>query len=61
MLLSRQRASKKKDKDAYKYSPHRRSSTNYVKLNKMIHSNSKYINVPHGIPDHLKRSTYGDR
>lgn len=24
-------------------------------ISKMIHSNSKYLTVPHGIPDHLKQ------
>ena len=55
MLLSRQKQFRSK-KDLAKYSPQRKSNTNMRKLNNMIHSNSKYLTVPHGIPDHLKKN-----
>ena len=34
-----------------KYSPHKKSTRDLNELSKMVHSNSKYLSVPHGVPD----------
>jgi hypothetical protein len=48
-------------KDSQKYSPNRKSHANVKKLNNMIFNNAKYLSVPHGIPDHLKKSGQSDK
>lgn len=53
MLLQRQLANKRKDK----FSPNKRGHTNVRKLTNMISNNQRYLSVPHGIPEHLKKST----
>jgi hypothetical protein len=62
MLLSRQKLMKGSNaKDQQKYSPTRKVPTNVKKLNNMIYGNAKYLSVPHGIPDHLKKSNQFDK
>ena len=36
---------------------HKRNPNEMKKLYNMINSNTKYLNVPHGLPDHMKRAT----
>jgi hypothetical protein len=31
------------------------------KLNNMIYNNAKYLSVPHGVPDHLKKAAQAEK
>ena len=56
MLMARQLNMKnRKDSKSGKYSPTKLSQRDQQQLSRMIHSNSKYLTVPHGMPEHLKR------
>lgn len=57
MLLARKPEWKSKSKNQKKYSPRRKSLRDFGQLSRMIHSNSRYLTVPHGVPDHLKRNS----
>jgi hypothetical protein len=51
----------KNSKDITKYSPTRKSHANVKKLNNMIFNNAKYLSVPHGASDNLKKSGQYDK
>jgi hypothetical protein len=44
-------------KDIVKYSPRKTGHLNVKKLHNVIFNNSKYLSVPHGVPEHLKKSS----
>lgn len=57
-LLGRQMRMHNAKKNA-KYALNRGTHANAKKLQKMITKNGKYLTVPHGLPEHLKKSNNG--
>ena len=58
MLMGRQNNFKKKSQDYNSKSEvSKRNPNEMKKLYNMINSNTKYLNVPHGLPEHMKRAT----
>lgn len=56
MLMARQQAfQNRKSNRTGKYSPTKVSQRDLQQLSRMIHSNSRYLTVPHGMPEHLKK------